>query len=176
METDLLHAYFYLILAFLATAAASYLMFYLMLKQQHEQMRHAMEQKDKKAIKAARQDLKKQPWSWHQILMGKWMEFGGGFYGVIAVLTYVVVESREVYDFLTSEETIMSTIAALGVGDVVQFFINSLMNFITAITWPVYWMSKTTYFSTWIWFLVVYAGYVSGQYLAKHNQAADYGE
>ena len=157
-------------LAFASTAAVSYLMFFLMLRQKHEAMHEAIENKDKNALKQAKKDIKDQPWSWHQIFLSKWMEFGGGFYGVVAVLTYLVVEGREVYDFLTSEETIMATLAALGIGDLVQFFINSLMNFITAITWPVYWMGKTSYFSTWIWFLVVYAGYVAGQFLAKNTR------
>ena len=166
----MLEASLKMFLAFASTAAVSYLMFFLMLRQKHEAMQEAIANKDKKALKQAKQEIKDQPWSWHQIFLSKWMEFGGGFYGVVAVLTYLVVEGREVYDFLTSEATVMATIAQLGIGDLVQFFINSLMNFITAITWPVYWMGKTSYFSTWIWFLVVYAGYVAGQYLAKFNQ------
>ena len=166
----MLEASLKMFMAFAATAAVSYLMFILMLRQKHEAIQEAIENKDKKALKKAKQEIKDQPWSWHQIFLSKWMEFGGGFYGVVAVLTYLVVEGREVYDFLTSEATVMATIAQLGIGDLVQFFINSLMNFITAITWPVYWMGKTSYFSTWVWFLVVYAGYVAGQFLAKFNQ------
>ena len=65
--------------------------------------------------------------------------------------------------------TVMATLEAMGVGDVVNFFINSLMNFITAITWPVYWLNKTEGHSVWVWFVVVYLGYYCGQMLAKNT-------
>ncbi len=160
--------YFKLLLAFASTGLVSFVLFYLLLKEQDTDSVAVIENKDKEGMKQFKKDLKSKDWSVKRMMMSKWVDFGGGFYGVVAVLTYVVVEFREVVDFMTSEETVMATLAALGVGDVVNFFINSLMNFITAIAWPAYWINKVEGHSVWVWFVVVYLGYLTGQFFAKN--------
>lgn len=161
--------YLKLILAFISTAAVSFLLFYVLMKQSKAESIAAIESKDKAGLKKMKAELKTERLSWQNIIMSKWVAFGGGFYGVMAVMTYVVVEFNEVVDLLTSEATLMATIAELGVGDLINFFINSIMNFVAAITWPVYWMNKVEGHSIWVWFLVVYAGYAVGQFLAKNS-------
>ncbi len=158
-----------LILAFIGTGAVSFLLFYFMLKQKNEDSVSIIESKDKEGLKRLKKDLKQEGWTLQNLLMSKWVAFGGGFYGVMAVLTYAVVEFNEVIDFLTSESSLMATLASLNVGDFVELFINSIMNFVTAITWPVYWMKNVEGYAPWIWFIVVYFGYVCGQYLAKNH-------
>ncbi len=158
-----------LLLAFLGTGTVSYLMFYFLLKQDNKNSIAVIEGKDKEGMKRLKSDLKQQSWTIQNVLMSKWMSFGGGFYGVMAVLTYVIVEFFEVVDFLTSESSLIETIKALSVGDFVDLFINSIMNFVTAITWPVYWMRSVEGYATWIWFVVVYFGYSCGQYFAKNT-------
>ena len=143
-------------------------MFYVVMKQRSSESLDVIENKDKVGLKKMKAELKAEKFSWQNLVMSKWVAFGGGFYGVMAVLTYVVVEFREVADLMTSETSLMATIADLGISDLVAFFINSLMNFITAITWPVYWMSRVEGYSVWIWFVVVYSGYFTGQFLAKN--------
>lgn len=160
--------YLKLFMAFISTAAVSFVLFYVLMKQGSDESVAVIESKDKAGLKKIKHQLKVEKFSWHKLVMSKWVAFGGGFYGVMAVLTYLVVEFREVVDFLTSEESVLATIAALGFGDLISFFINSLMNFIAAIAWPVYWMNKVEGQSIWVWFLVVYAGYVSGQFMAKN--------
>ncbi len=160
--------YLKLMLAFVSTGLVSFVLFYLLLKEKGSDSVAVIENKDKAGMKQIKQDMKKQKWSLQRVMMSKWVDFGGGFYGVMAVLTYVVVEFWEIVDFMTSEETVMATLSSLGVGDVVNFFINSLMNFITAITWPAYWIKKVEGHSVWVWFVVVYLGYVFGQYIAKN--------
>lgn len=160
--------YLKLILAFVSTGLVSFVLFYLLLKESGSDSVSVIEQKDKAGMKQIKQDMKAQSWSLQRLMMSKWVDFGGGFYGVMAVLTYVVVEFREVVDFMTSEATVMATLAALGIGDVVNFFINSLMNFITAIAWPAYWINKVEGHSVWVWFVVVYLGYICGQFIAKN--------
>ncbi|WP_223789041.1 hypothetical protein [Marinicella meishanensis] len=156
-----------LILAFVSTGLISFVLFYVMLKSSQADTVTAMDKPDKATRKRVKADLKQQQWSMQNVMMSKWVDFGGGFYGVVAVLTYLVVEFWEVVDFLTSEATVLDTLAALGVGDVVNFFINSLMNFITAIAWPAYWLNKVDGAPVWVWFVVAYAGYYTGQVLAK---------
>lgn len=167
--------YIKLITAFVGTGAISFLLFYVLMKHGNRQSIDVIENKDKAAMKRLKAELKANKTTWQNIVMSKWVAFGGGFYGVMAVLTYVVVEFKEVVDLLTSEASLMATIAELGVSDLVSFFINSLMNFVTAITWPIYWMNKVEGYSVWVWCLIVYGGYVTGQFLAK-NTVNPYGE
>ncbi len=166
--------YFKLILAFVSTGLVSFVLFYMLLKEKGNDSVSVIESKDKAGMKQIKQDMKEQRWSLQRVMMSKWVDFGGGFYGVMAVLTYVVVEFREVVDFMTSEETVVATLTSLGIGDLVNFFINSLMNFITAIAWPAYWIRKVEGHSVWVWFVVVYFGYVCGQFFAK-NMTNPYG-
>ncbi len=170
--------YFQLILAFCSTAVISFLLFYLLLKHKNNVSLEVVEKKDKAGLKKLKKELKKDQFSWQNMVMSKWVAFGGGFYGVMAVLTYVVVEFNEVLDLLTSEASFMATIAELGAGDLVNFFINSLMNFVTAISWPIYWMARVDGDSILMWFMAVYAGYVVGQFLAKNmtNPYANHNE
>jgi hypothetical protein len=157
-----------LVLAFIVMSTISFLVFYFMLKQSNTESLAMLEKKDKAGLKKLKKDLKQDKLTMQNILMSKWVAFGGGFYGLMAVLTYVVVEFNEIVDFLTSESGVLATLAAMGVSDLVGFFINSIMNFVTAITWPVYWMKIVEGYSPWVWFLVVYLAYVFGQYIAKN--------
>lgn len=157
------------LLAFLGCGLISFLLFYVLLRQEQSEAIKAIKTKDKAELKKIKKELKKAPLSVQNIVMSKWVAFGGGFYGVMALLTYLVVEFYEVVDFLTSEETMWATITSLGVNDVFAFFINSLMNFVTAIAWPFYWLRNIHGYSAWIWFVVVYVGYLAGQTLAQYQ-------
>jgi len=109
-------------------------------------------------------------------LHSKWMKFGGGFYGVVGLLTYAVVELAEIRDFFTQFESIGALIAGISIESLIGLFIGALMNFIVAIAWPAYWISDIRSDYIWIWFLAAYAGYWAGTRLAlKHanGQGAD---
>jgi hypothetical protein len=91
-------------------------------------------------------------------LHSKWMEFGGGFYGVVAFYTYVLIELDEVKDFFIGlfhlfDQGLISLL--------VNFFVQSIMNFIAAITWPVYWLSRI-HTEQWLWVIGAYGGYWLG--------------
>ncbi len=156
------------LMMFLGVATVSFVLFYLMLKQKNSNSVAIAESKDKGELKKLKQELKADKWSWQNVMMSKWVDFGGGFYGVMAVFTYLIVEFKEVVDLLTSEASMIDTISQLGVADLVGFFVNSLMNFITAIVWPAYWLNETAGLSVWVWFLIVYFAYACGQFLAKN--------
>ena len=70
-------------------------------------------------------------------VLEKWFSFGGGFYGLVALYTWLVIEWNEVWNFLTDLPGIVFSFD-LGslISLVISFFIESLMNFITAIAWP----------------------------------------
>lgn len=92
----------------------------------------------------------------------KWMKFGGGFYGVVALITFAVVELGEIVGFLGNLREVLRNLSGFSIDFVVRFFIDSLMNFITAIAWPMYWMSQIETNHVWAWFLAAYGGYWFG--------------
>ncbi len=99
----------------------------------------------------------------------KWLSLGGGFYGVVALLTYAVVELGEIRDFFTQFDGFSSLISDITVGLFIGLFIKSFMNFIVAIAWPVYWLSDIRSDYIWIWFVAAYAGYWAGIRFALHQ-------
>ena len=163
-----------LLFAFLGTGTISFILFYFMLKQNNKESVAIIESKDKAGMKRLKKEFKQERWTVQNVLMSKWVAFGGGFYGVMAVLTYVIVEFFEIVGFLSSESSFVDTISSLGFSDLISFFINSLMNFVTAITWPIYWMKNTDDYAIWVWFVTVYLGYTCGQYFAKNSIKSSY--
>jgi hypothetical protein len=92
----------------------------------------------------------------------KWMKFGGGFYGVVAFYTYILIEWNEIVDFIMGFGGFLAMLGRVSVGAVVELIINSIMNFVAAIAWPFYWISNSPGEFFWIWFIVAYAGYWVG--------------
>jgi hypothetical protein len=99
----------------------------------------------------------------------KWLSFGGGFYGVVGLLTYAVVELGEIRDFFASFGGLSSLISDISLDLFIGLFIDSLKNFIVAIAWPVYWMSDIRSDYIWIWFVVAYVSYWGGSRYALHQ-------
>lgn len=99
----------------------------------------------------------------------KWLSFGGGFYGVVGLLTYAVVELGEIRDFFSNFDGLISLITDITPDLFIGFIINSIMNFVAAIAWPWYWMDKIHTDHIWIWFIVAYIGYWAGSRYALHQ-------
>lgn len=101
----------------------------------------------------------------------KWLAMGGGFYGVVAVLTWVFIELGEILDFITSFESISALISSLSIGTLIQLVIEAIKNSFLAIAWPMYWLSDIRSDYIWIWFIVAYAAYWAGTTLATRQFA-----
>lgn len=99
----------------------------------------------------------------------KWVQFGGGFYGIVAFVTLLWVECQEVIDFFRNFTSLYDFISNVSLGLVIEFMIDALMNFIVAIAWPAYWINVIESNHIWIWFLVAYAGYTLGDRLARQR-------
>ncbi len=106
-------------------------------------------------------------------LHSKWLKFGGGFYGIVAMYTYGLVEWNELRAFVSDLGGAASFIRNLNVGVLISIFIEGLKNFITAISWPLYWMSEFGSNNIWIWMCIAYAAYWFG---AKAAQRYSVGE
>lgn len=100
-------------------------------------------------------------------LHNKWLKFGGGFYGVVALWTFVVIEMQEIYSFFMDFTGLSGIVEKLGLGMVIDFFVNSLVNFIRAIAWPAYWPDVLRGNNPLLWLIVGYAGYWAGMRIAR---------
>lgn len=116
------------------------------------------------AVKKRKKDksLKKDGDPFHR----KWLAFGGGFYGVVGLLTYAVVEIAEIRDFIFQIGGFIEMIKNFSFNMVINLLVGAIMNFVAAIAWPAYWMSEIQSERIWIWFLVAYGGYWAGTRLA----------
>jgi hypothetical protein len=108
----------------------------------------------------------------------KWLAFGGGFYGVVALLTYAVIELGEIRDFFLQFESISAFLSGISFDMLISLVIDAFMNFILAIAWPWYWLGDIAGQHIWVWFAVAYGGYWAGTRLAlrRHAEQGDNGE
>jgi hypothetical protein len=106
------------------------------------------------------------------LLHNKWLKFGGGFYGVVGLLTYAVVEAGELWNFAIGFESIWMLMSKFGLDALINLAVNALRNFIVAVAWPAYWLSNIDSQYVWLWFLAAYGGYWASARLALQRFAA----
>ncbi len=112
-----------------------------------------------KAMSKSKSDAESKP---QGLVEKKWAKFGGGFYGVAAFLTYLVVEVTEALEAIANVGGLASFLGQLDIGVIINALVESLTNFITAMVWPAYWMDRIDTQMTWLWFVVAYLGYWLG--------------
>lgn len=99
-------------------------------------------------------------------VLDKWFAFGGGFYGLVAVYTWIILAWNDLWEFLGG---VFDIIITLDPGQLIalaiDLFMDSLMDFITAIAWPMYWFSVAG--NPWLWIGVAYGGYWLGMEAAR---------
>ena len=97
----------------------------------------------------------------------KWAKFGGGFYGIVAFFTYLVVEITEIATMIANFGGFIDFLKHIDVGLIINIFVEAFINFITAMVWPLYWLKRIDTDQTWVWFVIAYAGYWAGLKLAQ---------
>ncbi len=107
----------------------------------------------------------------------KWGKFGGGFYGIVAFFTYIVIEVNEIISMIMDFGGFFSFLKRLDLDVIINMFVSAFMNFIAAMVWPAYWMRRIDTDQTWVWFVMAYAGYWLGlklaQVLVQQRQGAE---
>lgn len=121
----------------------------------------ALEREMKNMAKRAKDKNAKNQKSQHPV-QKKWAKFGGGFYGVVAFLTYIVIEVIDIATTIINYGGFFDFLKSLNFGLIINMFIEALTNFIAAMVWPLYWMRQVETNQVWIWFVVAYAGYWLG--------------
>lgn len=129
---------------------------------------------DSKGFRAGMQAMKRNRKSkTRNPLHNKWMRFGGGFYGLVGLWTFLVIEAKEIYQFAQSYEGMdgmMDTFSNASIADLgIRFLINSMMNFVSAIAWPGYWSDIIRSQNIWVWVVAAYAGYWVGMKAARQQ-------
>jgi hypothetical protein len=106
----------------------------------------------------------------------KWLALGGGFYGVVAFLTWLVIEGRDLWGLVRSFDGFGAFLAAISFDMLIGIFIEAVTNTFFAIAWPVYWMQDFRGEYLWVWFVAAYAGYWTGSQLAIRQYRARLGD
>jgi len=100
-------------------------------------------------------------------LHSKWVTFGGGFYGLIALLTFIVIELLQVTNFWLNVSSWQEVTALFSIQALIGMFVDSILNMIKAAIWFTYWpgILNTSNFISWV--IVAYLGYRLGAKFAK---------
>ena len=101
----------------------------------------------------------------------KWVQFGGGFYGMVGLWTYLVVEWKELTSIISEFKPLDLSLGNLISEIIIKFFIESILNLVTALTWPIYWIGKMQGTSIWLAFIAAYLGYWGAETLLKNHFA-----
>jgi hypothetical protein len=150
----------------LPVAALSWLLFY-RLYHRGELARDADRKAIRESLKLIRSEAKKSKTPSDSVLHAKWMRFGGGFYGVAALWTLVVMEASGIIGAIADP----SSLEGMFHGGLVEFGVNLLVNqltsFVQALVWFSWWSGEEHHVFGWI--AVAYIGYIVGLNLARHE-------
>ncbi len=99
-------------------------------------------------------------------LHSKWMTFGGGFYGLMALLTFIYIELEQTITFLI-HATWQSFVDLFTLAAIIGIIVESFLNMLKALLWFSYWPDVFDMDNTPIWFIAAYIGYRFGANLAQ---------
>jgi hypothetical protein len=88
--------------------------------------------------------------------------FGGGFYGTMAILTYVLIEAIEIWQFFAGILAPSIWINKIGLDLIIDFLVNSITNLISAFVWFSTLQDYIAINNGFIWLGAAYFGYLAG--------------
>lgn len=105
----------------------------------------------------------------NQHIINKWLYFGGGFYGLMAFITYVTIEFREIADFLGKlfDLNWSQFWSNVSFKLLVDMIVQSVLNLVDAFVWFRYWSDEINMKNGWYWLIAAYLGYLLGARLAE---------
>lgn len=125
--------------------------------------READQKSTKAQLKKLGKSIKGKDKSHAGYIYSHWVTFGGGFYGLAALWTFVVIEVQQFIGFIFNFPSIRELLEDGIISFVFEVAINQLANIVTAFVWFSYWQSD----SMILWVLVAYLGYRLGMDFAK---------
>jgi len=152
----------------LPVAALSWLLFY-RLYSRGVLARDADHKSINENLKTIRKEEKESEGKPDSLVQGKWMKFGGGFYGVAAAWTLLYIEASGIVGVVMHPSTVLDTFNK-GIGAfIAQKISGQVTTFVDAATWFAWWPGKGH--SPVVWFVVAYAAYLAGLNLARRETA-----
>jgi len=103
------------------------------------------------------------------ILLRRWVGFGGGFYGTVAVFTYIVMEAQDIWTFFVFILDPVNWTFQITIDLVIRLIINTIMNFLNAALWFTIWLRDKSPYEILIWLGVVYGSFVIASRLARRH-------
>jgi len=97
----------------------------------------------------------------------RWMKFGGGFYGLTALVTFIAIEIADTTQFIVHFPGLAELFKAGIISFLVGILVNQIQNFVTALVWFTYWLEGDRHILVWV--LVPYASYLLGLKLASRS-------
>jgi hypothetical protein len=134
---------------------------------------------DNKSLKSAMEDMSKKykedkkkktdVQGINQGIINKWLYFGGGFYGLMAFITYVAIEGREIAAFVGKLFDLKwsQLLSSVSFQLLVDMLVESTLNLVDAFLWFRYWPDEINMKNGWYWLLAAYLGYLLGARLAE---------
>jgi hypothetical protein len=95
--------------------------------------------------------------------MGHWSGFGGGFYGLAAMWTFVVTVVKDIFSFIFHFTGIDVLLEKGLINLLVEILVNQITNGVSALVWFSYWPAQ----SIVVWVIAAYFSYWLGMDLAK---------
>jgi hypothetical protein len=120
----------------------------------------------KSQLKSQKKQLKNTDNKKARFVYSRWGWFGGGFYGLAGLLTFLIIELSELLDFLSAGNYLAGLDAGI-LNFILGFLINQLANSIQALLWFSYWPGPGE--SMLIWIAAGYLGYWSGIEMARRQ-------
>ncbi|MCP5348047.1 MAG: hypothetical protein R3F41_10550 [Gammaproteobacteria bacterium] len=99
-----------------------------------------------------------------RLVYKRWASFGGGFYGIAGLWTFLVIEISDLVNFLRSGNYLAPFSGDI-LDIVISFLMNQITNSIQALLWFSYWPGPGD--SMLIWIAAGYLGYWVGIELAR---------
>ncbi|NQZ81134.1 MAG: hypothetical protein HRT52_08985 [Colwellia sp.] len=101
------------------------------------------------------------------VFHSKWIGFGGGFYGLVALVTFIYIELKQIVEFLMGATGLQYFLDLFTISAFIGMFIDSIMNMIKAALWFTYWPDIFDMSNFFIWVIIAYLGYRLGVNLAQ---------
>ena len=98
-------------------------------------------------------------------VLGKWMWFGSGFYGLAALWTFVVIELSDIVRLILNPSPLLHLLDDGLISAAIELIMNQIGNIVSAFVWFSYWADDGII----VWLLVAYAGYRIGVELARRD-------
>jgi len=119
------------------------------------------------SLKTIRKEQKESEDKPDSLMEGKWMKFGGGFYGVAAAWTLLYIEASGIVDIVAHPSSLLKMFDKGIGGFIAQKISGQVTTFVDAATWFSWWPGRGH--SPVVWFVVAYVAYLAGLNLARRE-------